>query len=474
MDDPVRFLSGGKWRKSNDLLPVLNPYDGTVIGRVCRPTGIHLDEAVEHTLSGFEIARRLPAHQRYDILITAAGMLEKRKEEAARLLCLEAGKPIRHARSEVSRAVNTLTLSAEESRRIGGETLTMDIAEAVGRRSGLVRRFPVGPILGISPFNFPLNLVCHKVGPALAGGNSILLKPASATPLSALFLAGILQEAGLPAGMLNVLPCSGQEAEKLVKDSRFAMVTFTGSAEIGWKIKSIAGKKKVCLELGGNAAVIIESDVDLDYALERCLLGGYAYAGQVCISVQRILVHKRIYDAFRKSFTEKVAGLVTGDPLDEKTDVGPLIDEASRQRIRTWIDEAVAAGGTLLTGGQREGSVLKPAVLETVPPEAKVWREEAFAPLTVLRPYSHLDEAITLANDSRFGLQAGIFTKDIEKAFTAFREIEVGGVIVNDIPTFRVDHMPYGGVKDSGFGREGVKYALEEMTEPRLLVINHH
>lgn len=394
-------------------------------------------------------------------------------DELSRTLCLESGKPIKHARGEVTRAVSTLTIASEEAGRIGGETVPLDITPAAGDRLGIVRRFPLGPISGISPFNFPLNLVCHKVAPALAAGNTITLKPASATPLSALLLGDILLQAGMIPGAYNVLPCSASVAEPLVTDPRLKMITFTGSAEVGWGLKTRAGKKRVCLELGGNAAVVVEPDADMDFAVQRSVLGGYAYAGQICISVQRIFVQRDVYQTFRDRFVEGVNNLILGDPLLEETDVGPMIDEPSAVQTEAWVEEACAAGAKILTGGERNGTFFQPTVLEGAPRDAKVACEEVFAPVVVLDAYDRFEEALERVNDSVFGLQAGIFCKDVEKVFRAFNDIEAGGVIVNDIPTYRVDHMPYGGVKDSGFGREGVKYALEEMTEIKLMVVNH-
>jgi glyceraldehyde-3-phosphate dehydrogenase (NADP+) len=373
----------------------------------------------------------------------------------------------------VTRAISTLTIAAEEAGRLEGETIPLDFTAAGGDRLGIVRRFPIGAIGGISPFNFPLNLVLHKVAPALASGNTISIKPASSTPLSAILLGEILESAEVIPGAYNVLPCSAKAAEPLVTDQRLKMLTFTGSAEVGWKLKQQVGKKRICLELGGNAAVIVEPDADLDFALQRCVLGAFAYAGQICISIQRIFVHSCIYTAFVEAFLEAVRKLKVGDPALDETDVGPMIDEPSARQTEAWIKEAVAQGGRLLEGGERSGTLVQPCVLENVPPEAKVCAEEVFAPVVVFDRYETFEEAVNKVNDSKFGLQAGVFARDIEKAFLAFNEIDVGGVVVNDIPTFRVDHMPYGGVKDSGFGREGVKYAMEEMTEAKLMVVNH-
>ncbi|MFH1941138.1 MAG: aldehyde dehydrogenase family protein [bacterium] len=473
MEKTFRFLVNGEWQTSKETMEVLNPFNGDVVGTVHRPSVGDVENAIQSSVKAFEKMRRMPSYQRSEILKKAAAMIDERKEELARVLCQEAGKAIKHARGEVTRTVSTLTIAAEEANRVVGEAVPLDITPAAGDRLGIVRRFPVGPIAGISPFNFPLNLVCHKVAPALASGNTIVVKPASATPLSALLLGEILLEAGALPGSFNVIPCSAKLADPLVTDPRFKMVTFTGSAEVGWGLKSKAGKKRVCLELGGNAAVVVESDADMDFAVQRCLLGGYAYAGQVCIAVQRIFIQERVYDDFVEVFVKGVKALNVGDPMLEETDVGPMIDEASAIQTEAWVNEAVAQGAEILTGGQRDGTIYDPTVLINVPRDAKVSCQEVFAPVVVIGKYKKFEEAIDKVNDSVFGLQAGVFTKDIEKAFKAFNEIDVGGVIVNDIPTYRVDHMPYGGVKDSGFGREGVKYAMEEMTELKIMVVDH-
>ena len=473
MREKYPFLINGEWQTSKEILEVTNPFNDEVVGLTYRPAQQDVQKAIASSVEAFEKTRRHPSHIRSRILRTAASLIEARKDELSRVLCLESGKPIKHARSEVIRAVSTLTIASEEANRIHGETVPLDITPAAGDRLGIVRRFPIGPIAGISPFNFPLNLVCHKVAPALASGNTITLKPASTTPLSALLLGEILQEAGAIPGMYNVLPCSARIADPLVTDPRLKMVSFTGSAEVGWNLKGRAGKKRVCLELGGNAAVIVEPDADMDYAVRRSVLGGYAYAGQICISVQRIFIQKEVYSEFRDRFVEGVEKLILGDPISEKTDVGPMIDEPSAIKTGEWVEEALAAGSRILTGGKRDGTLFQPTVMENVPRDAKVACQEVFAPVVVLDEYDHFEEALEKVNDSLFGLQAGVFSKDVEKVFKAFNEIEAGGVIINDVPTFRVDHMPYGGVKDSGFGREGVKYAMEEMTELKIMVVKH-
>ena len=472
MSKTYQFLIDGEWRKSSDTLGVCNPYDGSVVGAVFRPTANDVEDAIQSGVKRFEETRRMPSHRRIEILEKTAAAVEARHEELSVVLARESGKAIRHARGEVSRAVCTLKIAAAEVHRLEGETMPLDVTPAAEGKLGIIRRFPRGALAGISPFNFPLNLVLHKVAPAIATGNTIVIKPASATPLSSLLLGEIMMEAGTLPGSYNILPCSASVAEPLVTDPRLKMLTFTGSAEVGWGLKTQAGKKMVCLELGGNAAVIVEPDADMEFALKRSILGSYAYAGQICISVQRIFIHESVFESFVDGFVEGTEALNVGDPLIEETDMGPMIDEASAAKTETWIKEAVAEGGKVLTGGERDGTLLEPTVLVNVPRDAKVSCQEVFAPVVVLDKYSTYEEAVDKVNDSVFGLQAGVFTKDVEKAFYAFNEMDVGGVVVNDIPTFRVDHMPYGGVKESGFGREGLKFTMKEMTEIKLMVVN--
>jgi acyl-CoA reductase-like NAD-dependent aldehyde dehydrogenase len=372
----------------------------------------------------------------------------------------------------VGRAISTFTIASEEAKRIPGEVVPLDITPGTDHHFGLAQRFPIGPILGITPFNFPLNLVAHKVAPALAVGNPIVLKPAPQTPLTSLLLGEVISKLGLPDGMVSIVPCTNAVAERMVMDDRFAMVSFTGSAAVGWKLKAKAGRKRVVLELGGNAGVIVEPDADLDYAAERCAVGGYGYSGQTCISVQRIYVHESAYQAFLERLLKRVGAFKVGNPADETTMIGPLIDEGAAKRLESWIQEAVSGGAKVRIGGKRLGSLLEATVLTDVKPEMKVNYEEAFGPLVNVTPYAKFEEAIAALNDSPYGLQAGVFTRDIKKAFQAYNEIEAGAVLINEIPTFRADQMPYGGVKNSGLGREGLRYAIEEMTERKLLVLN--
>ena len=393
-------------------------------------------------------------------------------DDFATTISTEAGKPITDARREVARAMQTFTVAAEEARRIPGEVVPLDWTPGFDTHLGLLRRFPIGPILGVTPFNFPLNLVAHKVAPALAAGNPILIKPAPQTPLTALLLGEVALEAGVPPGGLNIVPCDNLLAERMVVDPRFKLLSFTGSASVGWMLKAKCGKKKVTLELGGNAAVMIEPDADLELAAQRCAAGGFGYAGQTCISVQRVFVHQSVSDVFTTKLLMHVARLKMGDPTDETTSIGPLIDEAAAQRVEGWIGEAVADGARVLLGGKRTRSLVEATVLSNVNPQMKVSCREVFGPVVTVTPYRQLSEAVALLNQSDYGLQAGIFTQDINKIFYAFRHVEVGAVLANEIPTFRADHMPYGGVKDSGLGREGVRAAIEDMTEPRMLIMN--
>jgi acyl-CoA reductase-like NAD-dependent aldehyde dehydrogenase len=466
------FLVDGKWMEDGDVVEVKAPYDGAVVGRVFQGRRQHAEAAIAAAVKAFGTTRRLPAFERQRVLRRVAEGITKRKEEFSRTLCQEAGKPIKAARTEVERAIFTFTVAAEESTRIYGEYLPLDWQEYTAGRWGIVKRFPLGPIAGITPFNFPLNLVVHKVAPAIAAGCPMVLKPAPQTPLSSLLMAEVVQQAGWPDGALNVIPLSNEDAGLLVSDDRIKMISFTGSAAVGWQIKKNSGKKKVILELGGNAGVIVHIDADLEYAAERCVAGGFGYAGQTCISVQRILVQQSVYGKFTDLFLAGVKTLRTGDPLDESTDVGPVIRESDAQRAIDWIHEAVRGGARVLCGGSRKGSIVEPTVLTGTKPDMKVNCQEVFGPVVTVEPYGEFDEALRQINSSAYGLQAGIFTRDAKLMFQAFEELEVGGLLAGDVPTFRIDHMPYGGVKDSGIGREGLRYAIEEMTEPKLMVMN--
>jgi len=466
------FFVDGKWIEQGELVEVRAPYEGSVLAQVFQGTRQHAEAAIRAAVKAFGTTRRLPAFERQRVLRRVAQTITERKDEFSRTLAQEAGKPIKAARTEVERAIFTFTVAAEESTRIHGEFLPLDWQEFTAGRWGIVRRFPLGPIAGITPFNFPVNLVAHKVAPAIAAGCSMVLKPAPQTPLSALLLAEAVQQAGWPDGGLNILPLSNEDAGLLVADERIKLISFTGSATVGWAIKRNAGKKKVVLELGGNAGVIVHSDADLTYAAERCVAGGFAYAGQTCISVQRILVERSVYGKFTDALLAGVKKLTLGDPLEEATDVGPLIRESDAARAVDWVQEAVRGGARLLCGGQRKGQMLEPTVLSGTRPDMKVNCQEIFAPVVTVEPYDEFEAAVRQVNNSPYGLQAGIFTRDAKLLFQAYEELEVGSVIAGDIPSFRIDHMPYGGIKDSGLGREGLRYAIEEMTEPKLLVMN--
>jgi acyl-CoA reductase-like NAD-dependent aldehyde dehydrogenase len=466
------FFLDGKWTEAGDPVEIRSPYDGSPVGQVFQARREHAEAAIAAAVKAFGTTKRLPAFERQRVLRRVAETISQRKEEFARTMALEAGKPLKIARTEVDRAIFTFTVAAEESTRIYGEYLPLDWQQFTAGRWGIVKRFPVGPISGITPFNFPLNLVAHKVAPAIATGCPLVLKPAPQTPLCSLLLAEAVQQAGWPDGGLNVLPLSNQDASLLVTDERLKMISFTGSAAVGWQIKNNAGKKKVILELGGNAGVIVHSDADVEFAAERCIYGGFAYAGQTCISVQRIVAERSVFGKFVDLLLAGVGKLKMGDPLDDSVDLGPLIRESDAVRASDWVQEAVRGGARLLCGGKRNGSLLQPTVLTGTRSDMKVNCQEIFAPVVTVEPYDTFDEALKVMNNSPYGLQAGVFTRDAKLMFQAFEELEVGAVIAGDVPSFRIDHMPYGGVKDSGLGREGLRYAIEEMTEPKLMVMN--
>jgi glyceraldehyde-3-phosphate dehydrogenase (NADP+) len=469
---PHPIYLAGRWVESPNVLVVENPArPGEPVGSTYLATAEQYEEAVDAAVRAFEVTRRQPAYERGRILRAISDGIRARREELAQLIVAEAGKPIRDALVEVDRAVLVLRLGAEEAERMFGESIPLDIVPSSRDRFGITRRFPIGPIAGISPFNFPLNLSLHKVAPAIASGNPIILKPPSKDPLVMLRVAEIIHEAGVPEGSVSVLPMSRELGDRMVADERFKLLSFTGSPAVGWRMKERAGKKKVVLELGGNAGLIVDKSANLDWAVRRAVTGAYAFSGQTCISVQRMYVHADIWDDFMPRFIEASAALRQGDPADPATDIGPMVDEANALRTQAWVDEAVAAGGDLLLGGKATGTFFPPTVLTNVPLSARVCSGEAFAPLVVAFKFTDIAEALRQVNDSVFGLQAGIFTAELASAWMAFNELEVGGVVVNDIPTYRVDHMPYGGVKDSGLGREGLRWAIEDMTELRLLVL---
>lgn len=467
------YLINGRHYKSDDAVEVRSPYDNALVAIVHR-TGLEaIEDAIGTAVASFQQTRKMPSWQRSEILMKISQGIAARHEELARTIALEAGKPIRTARAEVDRAVFTFKIASEESLRLYGEIVPLDWLPGTEGRIGHIRRVPRGPVVGITPFNFPLNLVAHKVAPALAAGDPIILRPATQTPISSFKLAEIVLEAGWPADGIAVVPCTTTDASPLVEDDRIKVLTFTGSPAVGWALRSRAGRKMVTLELGGNAGTIVHKDSDVGFAASRVAWGAYSYAGQSCISVQRVYTHHDIFESFVDSLIPGVENLVVGDPLDEATDVGPLIDSGAADRLGVWLEEAVAGGAQILTGGEREGNIWQPTVLASIQENMRISCQEAFGPFVGLYSYTDVMDAIGRVDQSDFGLQAGLFTNDMNVVQKAFEEIEVGGLMVNDVSTFRVDHMPYGGVKASGFGREGLRYAIEEMTEMKLLMMNH-
>ena len=466
------FLVAGEWIDDGALVTIRSPYDAREIGVTRLASRKYLENAIASAVQAFAQVRELPSFKRKDILLKVAEGIRSQADTFARLMVLEAGKPVRAARAEVDRAVLTFTTAAEEAVRIYGEYLPLDFIPAAEGRWGIVRRFPVGPIAAITPFNFPLNLVAHKLAPAIAVGCPVVLKPAPQTPFCSFLLAKLILEAGWPSAALSVLPLTNEDAGVLVADERIKLLSFTGSAAVGWQLKRNAGKKRVLLELGGNAAVVVHHDADLEQAVSRCVSGAFTYAGQSCISVQRILVHAEIFDQFTAQMVDAAGRLRVGDPADQKTEVGPMIRASDVQRVEQWIQEAISGGAKLLCGGKAKGSILQPTLLSATKAQMKVNCEELFGPVATIERYQDFDAALAQANQTRYGLQAGLFTRDAGLIFRAFEKLDVGGVIVGDVPTFRVDPMPYGGVKDSGLGREGIRYAMEEMTERKLLMIS--
>ncbi|HEY4815806.1 MAG TPA: aldehyde dehydrogenase family protein [Candidatus Acidoferrum sp.] len=466
------FLLDGKWRNDGERIEIYSPGTRQRVGATYRATSADAEAAIRAATRAFEITRRMGGYERQRVLRAISSGIEKDKEELARMVALEAGKPIKTARIEVERAIFTFSVAAEEAVRVGGEYLPLDWQASTAGRWGIVRRFPLGPIAAITPFNFPINLVAHKLAPAIAAGCTIVLKPAPQTPLTALRLAQIIEQAGWPAGALNVLPLSNEDAGILVSDDRLKLLSFTGSTAVGWALKQKAGKKRVVLELGGNAGVVICADANLEYAADRCVMGGFGYAGQSCISVQRILVEESAYAKFLAALVSGVQKLKVGNVLDESTDVGPLISEEAARRVMQWIEEALRDGAKIACGGHRNGAMVTPTILTNTKPDMRVNCMEIFGPVVTVEKFSDYEESLNTLNRSEFGLQAGVFTRDFKRITRAFETLEVGGLMIGEVPTFRIDHMPYGGAKDSGLGREGLRYAIEEMTEPRLLAVN--
>ena len=466
---------GGEWVETGATMPVVNPFTGAEIARVSLGDERTLDAALSEACAAFAKTRDVSAHERVELLRRIAEGIAARRAEFAAMIVAEAGKPITQAEGEVARAVSTFTVAADEAKRWncdGDEVLTLDATPAGAGHTGIARRFPIGVISAITPFNFPLNLVAHKVAPCIATGNTMVVKPAPKTPLTALLLAEVIANAGAPKGQINFVTCANEHAARLVTDERVAMVSFTGSPDVGWPLKTLAGKKRVCLELGGNAGVIVHEDADLADAVPLIAAGAFGNAGQSCISVQRIFAHERIYDELRARLIAHIRDKVqTGDPLDRATVVGPMIRHDALERAQARIASAIAAGGRIVIGGEVHGPCLEATLLEDVPLTHEACREELFAPVATLHRYDDFEDALRLVNDSRFGLQAGVFTRDTDRHFRAFSVLDVGGVLINQVPTWRVENMPYGGIKDSGFGREGIRYAMEEMTEIKTLIV---
>ncbi len=456
---------------ANESLIVTDKYSGEIATRVAVADAAVIDQALNAAVLAQKAMAQMPAYERQQVLEHCVLRFRERAEELAAALCVEAGKPIKDARGEVTRLIDTFKIAAEEATRINGETIALDItARAKGYR-GMTKRVPVGVCSFISPFNFPLNLAAHKVAPAIAAGCPFILKPASLTPIGALLIGEVLAETSLPQGAFSILPCSRDGADLFTTDERIKLLSFTGSPEVGWALKAKAGKKKVTLELGGNAACIVDADANIDDAVQRIIFGAFYQSGQSCISVQRIIIHQAIYEQVKAKLVVASASLIMGSPQHEQTFIGPMISEKEAERLQLWIQQAIEQGANLLCGGQRQGAMLQATLLENVPNHAALYCEEAFGPVAILSSFNDFDQALAQVNDSTFGLQAGIFTRDIYKAHKAWDTLEVGGVVIGDVPSWRVDNMPYGGVKDSGLGREGIRYAIEDMTEVRLLVV---
>ncbi len=472
----TELLLGGEWVSKEEKLSVVYPYTGEVVAEVSKASEEDVYKAIEMAKEGYEKLSALTPYERYEILMRASQLLKQRAEDFAKSLVLEVGKTIREARTEVQRAIQTLIFSAEEARRIGGEVIPIDAHPNGKGKVGFYLRQPVGIVSAITPFNFPLNLSMHKVAPALACGNAVILKPSERTPLTPLMLGEVLLEAGLPPQALSILPGYGDVGKAMTTHPDVRVVSFTGSRKIGEIITRQTGIKKVVLELGSNSAIVLHKDGDLKKAVQKTLLGGYAIAGQVCISVQRVFVHEELFDQFLEELEKAVKGLKVGDPMQEDTDVGPMIGVSEVQRVQEWIDEALHEGAKLITGGvscgDKVSSMLSPTIVSLVPPNTKLYREEAFAPVVVVNPYKEVEEAIQMVNDSEYGLQVGVFTKDIDIAWEFIRKVQAGGVLINEGPNFRADHMPYGGVKYSGIGREGPRFAIEDYTEIKMVIFD--
>lgn len=467
-----KIYAGGAFIETSQTLKVQNPYDKSIIARTYLADKAILNETIEKALAVQYELKLMPVYQRYEILQQIAQNISDDKDRLAAILSQESGKPIRYALGEITRAIQTFTIASEETKRLPHEYLSIDWTPSGIGKQGMVKYEPIGLIAGIAPFNFPLNLAVHKIAPAIATGNPIILKPARSTPLSTFELAKIIDKTSLPKGAVSILPMDRETGNLLVTDERFKKLSFTGSPQVGWRMKEQAGKKRVTLELGGNAGVLVSDKANIDLAVKKCMIGSFAYSGQVCIHVQRIYVQENIFEEFTKKMTEATKKLQVGDPINPKTEVSVMIDEANAKRVESWVADAVADGAKILVGGKRKDSYYEPTLITNTKPEMNVCRLEVFGPVVTIEKYTDLQTGINAINDSQYGLQAGIFTDSIQELNTAFDQLEVGGVIHNDVPTFRVDHMPYGGIKNSGFGREGVKYAIRDMLEPKLLVMD--
>ncbi len=465
-----KIYAGGKFIITSKDLKVKNPFNNEVIANTYLAQTKELEFAITKAQQIKTEMAEMPSFKRSEILMQIASELKNQKESMASILCLESGKPIKHARIEIDRAIQTFIVAAEESKRLPKEYISLDWAANGTNKEGLIKYFPIGLIAGITPFNFPLNLAAHKIAPAIASGNPIIIKPASSTPLCCLELAKIIDNTDLPKGAFSVLPMNRADGNLLVTDERVKLLSFTGSAEIGWQMKKDSGKKRVVLELGGNAAVIVTSTADIELAVSKCIAGAFAYSGQVCIKVQRVFVHKSIFNLFTDKFVMAAKSLKKGNPLEENTDISVLIDQQNADRVEQWVNEAVAGGSTLLCGGKKYGAFFEPTVLTNTNTSMKVNSLEIFGPVVTIDVFEEFSESLQKVNETSFGLQAGVFTNNITEMNQSFAFIEAGAVIINDVPTFRMDHMPYGGIKDSGFGREGVKYAIADMMEPKLLI----
>ncbi|HRX86846.1 MAG TPA: aldehyde dehydrogenase family protein [Phycisphaerae bacterium] len=472
LNDTYPLYLANEPQKPNTDLEVTNKYTGDIATRVALADGKLIERAIEAAVAAASAFRKMPSYQRSDVLNHVADSIRDRHEELAKALAIEAGKPIKDARGEVTRGIDTFRIAAEEAKRIYGEYAPLDISPRADGYESIWKRVPIGPCSFISPFNFPINLAAHKIAPAIAAGCPFVLKPASQTPVGALILGEILAETDLPKGAFSILPCRREAADLFTTDERFKLLSFTGSPEVGWALKAKAGKKPVVLELGGNAACIVDEDVDEDFAVKRLMVGAFYQSGQSCIGVQRIIIHESIYERFKKKLVAAASELKAGDPLDDDTFLGPMITEKDAIRMETWVGDAVKRGARVVCGGKRQGVLYDATFVENVPDDAELSCKEAFGPVATLEPFTDFAKACDRVNRSVFGLQAGVFTRNLNSAFYAFNELEVGGVVINDVPSIRVDSMPYGGVKESGLGREGIRFAIEDMTEIRLMVLN--